>query len=69
MQDGSTKIVLVGSSIEITKSAAGSVEDLATGINVTVVGTANSDGSVTAESVQIRPAGAVPFGGPARTNQ
>src|SRR3989344_1936606 len=27
MQDGSTKIVLVGSSIEITKSAAGSVED------------------------------------------
>src|SRR3989338_8524099 len=56
MQDGSTKIVLVGSSIEITKSAAGSVEDLATGINVTVVGTANSDGSVTAESVQIRPA-------------
>ena len=67
-QDGSTKIVLVGSSAQIMKSAAGSVEDLATGVQVTVMGTTNSDGSVTAESVQIRPAGSVPFGNGTRTN-
>lgn len=63
MQDGSTKIVLVGSSAQITKSAIGSVDDLVVGIQVTITGSANSDGSLTAQSVQIRPAGAMPPGG------
>lgn len=61
MQDGSTKIVLVGSSAQVMKSTTGSVDDLAIGIQVTVTGSANSDGSVTAQSVQIRPAGASAF--------
>jgi len=69
MQDGSTKIVLVGSSTQIMKSITGSSDDLTTGTNVTVTGTANSEGSVTAESVQIRPAGSMPFVAPARTSQ
>src|SRR3989344_5885057 len=62
MQDGSTKIVLVGSSVQVMKSTTGSVDDLAIGTQITVTGSANSDGSVTAQSVQIRPAGSVPFG-------
>ncbi len=57
MQDGSTKIVLMGQSTQITKSAAGTSKDLAVGTPVAVMGAANQDGSVTAESVQIRPEG------------
>lgn len=57
MADGSTKIVLVSPSTQVMKMAAGSLSDLSTGTNVSVVGSANSDGSVTATSVQIRPAG------------
>lgn len=57
MQDGSTKIVLMGTSTPITKSAEGSLSDLSTGTNVVVTGSANADGSLTAQSVQIRPAG------------
>lgn len=56
MQDGSTKIVLVGPSTQIMKTTAGSQSDFAVGAEVTVSGSANSDGSMTAQSVQIRPA-------------
>lgn len=60
MQDGSTKIVLIGESTQVMKTATGSVGDLSIGTNVTVTGTTNSDGSITSQSVQIRPAGFVP---------
>ncbi|MCK9344895.1 MAG: hypothetical protein M0P64_02065 [Candidatus Pacebacteria bacterium] len=58
MQDGSTKIVLVSGSTQVSKSAAGAMEDLTQGVSVVVIGSANTDGSVTAQSVQIRPQGA-----------
>lgn len=63
MQDGSTKIVLISDSTQVMKTAAGSSEDLSIGANVTVTGTTNSDGSVTGQSVQIRPAGSAPLSG------
>ncbi len=55
--DGSTKMVILPGSASILKTDQGSASDLTVGTNVMVVGTSNSDGSVTAQNVQIRPAG------------
>lgn len=57
-QNGSsTEIVLMSPSTQILKTVAGSASDLTAGVGVTITGTPNSDGSMTATSVQIRPAG------------
>ena len=50
-----SKIIFLDSSTMITKTTSGSATDLATGTQVSVAGTTNSDGSVTARSIQIRP--------------
>lgn len=68
MQDGSTKIVLVSTSTPVMKSASGSLTDLTSGTDVVVTGSTNSDGSVTAQSVQIRPAGSAGLTGRPNTN-
>jgi len=55
LSDGSSKIVLIGESTSINKSAEGSKNDLIVGENVAVFGTNNSDGSVTAQNIQLNP--------------
>ena len=56
-QGGGTRIVLISPSTEVGKMVTGSSTDLNTDESVTVQGTSNSDGSLTAQTIQIRPAG------------
>jgi uncharacterized spore protein YtfJ len=58
MQNGSTKIVLTTASTTVSKMTEGSVSDFSNGTAVMVIGQNNTDGSITAKQVQIRPEGA-----------
>jgi hypothetical protein len=53
--NGGSKIVFFSGSTKITKSVEAAISDLISGISVTANGTANSDGSITAKTIQIRP--------------
>ncbi len=73
LADGSTKIVLL-STAPISNTTMAAKTDLKTGAKIMVVGTENSDGSLTATSIQlnpldrafVRPTGAMISGSPAK---
>lgn len=56
LPDNSSKIVLLTDTTIINKSAEGAKEDLKTGEKVALFGTENSDGTVTAQNIQLNPA-------------
>lgn len=56
LQDGSSKIVLFSDTTTISKATEGSRNDLKVGERVGVFGTTNSDGSVTAQNIQLNTA-------------
>lgn len=58
LPNGSSMIVLTSSSTAVMKAATGTIADVQVGSNVAVQGSANSDGSLSAQSIQLRPAGA-----------
>ena len=60
---GGSKLILFSPSTKISKTVDGAASDLAVGTNIIATGTTNSDGSVSATDIQIRPAGS-PFGAP-----
>lgn len=55
LPDGSSKIVLLSDKTTISQATASAVTDIKLGINVAAFGTTNSDGSVTAQNIQINP--------------
>jgi hypothetical protein len=55
LRDGGSKIVFLSSAATIAKAVNGSMSDLTVGQQVMVNGTANPDGSVTAQNIQVRP--------------
>lgn len=55
LQDGSSKIVLVSDKTAINKAATATADDLKTGEQVAAFGTQNSDGSMTAQTIQLNP--------------
>lgn len=55
LQSGGSKIVLISDSTLVAKSVSGSLADVAAGEQVMVTGSPNADGSINAQSIQIRP--------------
>jgi len=55
LDDESSKLVILPDSVTVSKAETGSLDDLKTGEKVSVFGTENSDGSVTANNVQLNP--------------
>ncbi len=56
LSDGSSKIVNLSSATTYSKTETGAKTDLKAGTKIAAIGTANSDGSVTAQNIQINPA-------------
>lgn len=55
MGENGSKVVFFSTSTAVTKTTAGALTDLLAGKKVMITGTTNSDGSVTAKSIQMLP--------------
>ena len=56
IRGGGSKLIFYSPSSKVQKMVDGSISDLKAGDNIMAQGTTNSDGSVTAQTIQIRPA-------------
>jgi hypothetical protein len=55
LTDGSSKIILLSDKTSINKASQGLMADLKVGEKVAVFGTTNTDGSITAQNIQLNP--------------
>lgn len=61
LRDGGSQIIFFSTSTQIMKSPVGATGDLKVGESITANGSSNQDGSVTAQSIQLRPVTTTPF--------
>lgn len=61
IRDGGSKIVFFSPTTKVEKTVDGTIVDASVGKQVTIVGTTNSDGSVVATSIQMRPDTTLPM--------
>jgi hypothetical protein len=54
LKSGGSKIILFSDKTKIYKSVDGSLDDLSVGSNINITGTQNQDGSVSAQSIQVK---------------
>lgn len=55
LPSGGSKIIFLSNKTSVTKTVSDTTGNITVGKQVTITGTANSDGSMTANAVQIRP--------------
>ena len=67
LQDGSSRIVLINDKTVINKAEIATKADLKTGEKVAVFGSTNTDGSVSAQNIQLNPIGRMMGGTPQTT--
>jgi hypothetical protein len=58
-----SKIILFSPSTTVLKSTAGTTADITVGANITAIGATNPDGSISANTISIRPTSAQGYGG------
>lgn len=54
LRDGGSKLIFLSDSTEVVRSVSSTANDLEVGKNISVNGTTNSDGSMTAQTIQVR---------------
>jgi hypothetical protein len=54
LADGGSKIILISDSTTVSKTTAGSIDELAPGCKLMINGDTNSDGSITAKTIQLK---------------